>query len=360
LARAKQSWNWPYPSAHAIELPMKTPASLSAPFAASWRTSLSSRTQAPTFAVGFIIASLALVLGATTARADTPRLINLSARGPVGTGSGILVGGFAIGQGTPETLLIRAVGPALTTFGFRFVLLAPVLSLFDSSGKMIQTNQGWSTGTATAAIMSSAGAFALPSGSADSALVVTLPAGVYTAQVSGAGATTGNVLLEIYEVGATSTTARLTNLSVRGEVQTVTNNVIPTGTETSTDNILLGFVLGGGTGNRSILVRVAGPSLTQFGLQGVLADPYVNLVDSTNAPLASNGNWGTPVGNGASAATISAAFASAGAFPFATGSLDSALIASVPPGAADTAVVTPDTTSTNNLALIELYDITPN
>jgi hypothetical protein len=351
---------WSYNPVIRSELPMKIPTFLSSPFAPSSRTTLSSCTHAPLFGMGFVVASLALLLGATTARADTPRLINLSARGPVGTGSGILVGGFAIGQGTPETLLIRAVGPALTTFGFRFVLLAPVLSLFDSSGKMIQTNQGWSTGTATAAIMSSAGAFALPSGSADSAIVVTLPAGVYTAQVSGAGATTGSALLEIYEVGATSTTARLTNLSVRGEVRTVTNNVIPTGTETTTDNILLGFVLGGGTGNRSILVRVAGPALTQFGLQGVLADPYVNLVDSTGAPLASNGNWGTPVGSGANAATISAAFASAGAFPFATGSFDSALIASVPPGSADTAAVTPDTTTSNNLALIELYDITPN
>jgi hypothetical protein len=335
---------------------MKIPASLSAQLVIPSNTKPCSSTRPSTLGRGFLFAALALLMGTVSTRADTPRLINLSARGPVGTGSNILVGGFAIGQGSPETVLIRAVGPALTTFGVRFVLLAPVLTLFDSAGHVVQTNQGWTTGNATAAIMASAGAFALPSGSADSAIVATLPTGVYTAQVSGAGATTGTALVEIYEVGATSTTARLTNLSVRGQVRTV----ITTPTETDTETILAGFVVGGGTGNRSVLVRVAGPALTQFSLSGVLANPYVNLVDATGSPLASNGDWGTPIGNGANAATISAAFATAGAFPFVTGSLDSALIASVPPTAADTAVVTGDTTTSNNLALIELYDITSN
>jgi hypothetical protein len=78
------------------------------------------------------------------------------------------------------------------------------------------TNQGWSTGNATAAIMSSAGAFPLTPGSADSALVATLPAGSYTAQVSGANGTTGVAILEVYEVAPTASTARLANLSTRG------------------------------------------------------------------------------------------------------------------------------------------------
>ena len=299
---------------------------------------------------------LALALGTVAARADAPRLVNLSARGPVGTGANLLIGGFVIGQGSPETVLIRAIGPTLVNFGVHFSLLDPVLSVYDSAGVRIQTNTGWTTGNATAAIMSSAGAFALPSGSNDSALVVTLPAGAYTAQIASAGGTPGEGLLEIYEVGATASTGRLVNLSVRGQALTV----FKTATETDNVSIITGFEVGGGTGTRSLLVRVAGPALTQFGLQGVLADPYVNLVDATGQPVAGNGNWGMPIGQGADAATLSAAFAQAGAFPFAPGSLDSALIASIDPSTGDTAVVTPDTTSTNNLALVEVYDITPN
>ena len=302
-----------------------------------------------------IAAVLALALGTAAARADSPRLVNLSARGPVGTGANILVGGFVIGQGSPETVLIRAVGPTLVNFGVHFALLDPVLSLYDSAGVQIQTNKGWITGNATAAIMSSVGAFALPSGSNDSAIVVTLPPGAYTAQIAGASGTPGTALVEIYEVGATAATARLINLSVRG----LARSVIQTATETDQQSIITGFEVGVGIGNRSLLVRVAGPALTQFSLQGVLADPYLNLVDSTGQHIAENGNWGIPIGQAADAATLSAAFAQAGAFPFVTGSLDSALIASIAPGTGDTALVTGDANSTNNLALIEVYDITP-
>src|SRR5271154_6050242 len=88
--------------------------------------------------------ALALALSAVGARSqDSPRLSNLSTRGPVGTGADIMIAGLVIGAGSPETVLIRADGPALGLFGVTGVLEAPILSLFDSSGNLIQTNQGW-------------------------------------------------------------------------------------------------------------------------------------------------------------------------------------------------------------------------
>jgi len=48
--------------------------------------------------------------------------------------------------------------------------------------------------------MQSVGAFALTAGSADSAIVVTLPPGNYTAILSGIGGTTGTGLAEVYEI----------------------------------------------------------------------------------------------------------------------------------------------------------------
>ena len=81
-----------------------------------------------------------------------------------------------------------------------------------SNGSVVATSTGWSntpvTGTlpagasvrrATAADMSAEGAFSLTAGSADCAMVVTLPPGSYTAEVSGAGATTGTALAEVYK-----------------------------------------------------------------------------------------------------------------------------------------------------------------
>jgi hypothetical protein len=67
----------------------------------------------------------------------------------------------------------------------------------------VATNTGWGTGPNPSQIGSvgaSVGAFALPSGSADSALILTLQPGNYTVQVAGANGTTGIALAEVYQV----------------------------------------------------------------------------------------------------------------------------------------------------------------
>ncbi len=139
-------------------------------------------------------------LGGSPARApSTPRLAHHSSRAQVGTGGNVLIGGFVIGGSGTETLLIRAVGPGLAQFGLGGFLAQPSLSVFDSTGAVIASNTGWGTGsnpTAVANAAASVGAFALSSGSADSALMVTLPAGSYTAQISGVNSTTGIALAE--------------------------------------------------------------------------------------------------------------------------------------------------------------------
>jgi len=290
--------------------------------------------------------AVALALGTIAARADTPRLSNLSTRGQVGTGADIMIAGLVIGQGTPDTVLIRAVGPGLANLGVSGVLPAPILSLYDSGGTLVQSNQGWGNGNATAAIMGSAGAFALTAGSADSALVVTLQPGTsYTAQVSGANGSTGIALLEVYEVSPISTTARLINLSTRGDMGTGGNILIP------------GFNVGPGSGTRTLLIRAAGPALAALGVSGTLPDPSFSVVDSTNTPLASNDNWGTPVGNEPNATELAAAFMQGGAFPFATGSLDSAAIVTV--GSGSYTVLASGNNGGTGICLVEVYDLTP-
>jgi uncharacterized protein (DUF1800 family) len=294
--------------------------------------------------IRFLALACLLALGGA-ARADAQaRLSNISTRGPVGTGADIMIAGLVIGSGDPETVLIRADGPSLGLFGVTGVLQAPVLSLFDSGGTLIQSNQGWGTGNATASVMASVGAFALPVGSADSALVATLPAGAYTAQVTGANATTGVALLEVYEVGATATTARLVNLSTRGQVGTSGNIMIP------------GITIGSGTGSRTLLIRAAGPALTPLGVPGALADPMFSVVDSANSVIASNDNWGTPIGDAPDATALGEAFSAAGAFQFASGSLDAATISTVGPGAYT--VLASGNNGSTGVALVEVYDIT--
>jgi sugar lactone lactonase YvrE len=132
--------------------------------------------------------------------ASSPRLVNISARTQVGTDANILIAGFVIGGSTSKTVLIRASGPALAAFSVAGFLSDPALQLFSGSA-LIDSNIGWGGNSEVASAAVSVGAFAWASPtSADSALLVTLPPGAYTAQVAGASNDTGIALIEVYEV----------------------------------------------------------------------------------------------------------------------------------------------------------------
>ena len=132
----------------------------------------------------------------------TSRLVNISARGMVGTGSSIMTGGFVITGNTTETVLIRAVGPSLASYGVTSVLAQPTLTVYNALGNPLASNSVWGGGSTLSSAMAQVGAFSLPTTSSDSAVIVTLPAGAYTVQVSGINGTSGTALLEIYELSS--------------------------------------------------------------------------------------------------------------------------------------------------------------
>jgi hypothetical protein len=144
-------------------------------------------------------AGVALVELYDTGLGDTPRLVNVSARNQVGTGDNILIFGFFVdGTGT-KNVLIRAIGPRLVDLGVTGVLADPRFDVFRAGSTVaIAGNDNWDA--SLAATFNAVGAFGLTAGSRDAALVTTLTPGSYTVQVSGVSGTTGEALVEIYEV----------------------------------------------------------------------------------------------------------------------------------------------------------------
>lgn len=128
------------------------------------------------------------------------RLVNVSARGFSGTDSNVLILGVIIGGSGTEKLLVRGIGPTLAQYGLGGVLSTPQLTLFNSDGQAVASAAAWGGNSTLAAAFSQAGAFALPADSADSAMLLNLPAGVYTVQLSGINHTSGLGLIEIYEM----------------------------------------------------------------------------------------------------------------------------------------------------------------
>ena len=270
------------------------------------------------------------------------RLVNLSVRSMAGTGNDTLIVGCVVGEGFPLAVLLRGIGPALTGFGVTGVLPDPVLTLADSVGATVASNDNWSTGgnsNETAAVITRVGAFALPNGALDSALVANLTPGAYTAAVSGKNAATGIALMEAYDAATTTSAAHLVNMSAR--------TVVGTGGSI----LIAGFTIQGDV-PKQVLIRAIGPSLTQFGVTGVLADPQLALFRTGGTtPIQQNDNWLSA----SNAAQVGLASAQVGAFGLPATSKDSAMLATLDPGSY-TAQVSGVGNATG-VALVEIYEV---
>jgi len=278
---------------------------------------------------GSITSNAALVTVSAASPASASSIVNLSVRSYLPSANSSLTAGFVIQSASGKRILVRAVGPTLGTFGVANALADPRVEVYDASAAKLAENDSWDSSLATT--FASLGAFALPAGSKDAALTVTLPAGAGTAVVRGTEA--GIVLVEAYDT-ASLAASKLVNLSARASVG-------------AADSVLIaGFSLNG-TGSKRLLIRAVGPRLADLGVGGVLANPKLELFSATGTVLAANDDW---------PAALAATFTTAGAFSLTNGSKDAAVVVTLPaPGSYTVAVSGVD--GATGEALVELYDL---
>ena len=121
----------------------------------------------------------------------------MSTRGYVGTGDNVLISGFIVGDVASSTVVVRALGPSLASHGVSGVLSDPTLTIYDSTGSVIASNNNWQDNVNAIDVRKNGLA---PPNSLESALVLHLPAGAYTAVVRGADNGTGIGLAEVYNL----------------------------------------------------------------------------------------------------------------------------------------------------------------
>ena len=189
-------------------------------------------------------------------------------------GSGVTVAGFIVTGTDSKTVVLRGLGPTLMQFGVTGFLADPTLQLFDGSGHPLWFNDNWKD-TQQAQIQATG--LAAPH-DLESAILQILQPGHYTASLSGKNGTTGVGLVEVDDISP-GVLAELTNVSTRGFVGTGQQVMIG------------GFITSGGNGATQVLVRGLGPTLTQFGVSGALADPAVTLVDGNGNVVRTNNDW---------------------------------------------------------------------
>jgi uncharacterized protein YkwD len=250
-----------------------------------------------------------------------PRLANISTRAAVGTNANVLIGGFIITGTQTKKVIVRGIGPSLPFLGS---LLDPALELHNSSGAVIASNDNWGQSANSAEIADSGVA---PMNPSESAILMSLAPGSYTAVLSGVNQTTGTAVVEVYDLD-NAANSKLANISTRAFVQ-------------SGDNVLIGGLIVVGPSAADVIVRAIGPSLT---VPGAMADPTLELRDANGVLLASNDNWRT---------TQETAIINTGVAP--TRDAESAIVTSFSPGSY-TAIVR-GANGTTGVAVVEVYQL---
>jgi hypothetical protein len=242
------------------------------------------------------------------------------------------IAGFIITGNVPKRVVVRALGPSLTSFGFpsSALLADPVVEIHGPGNFGVITNNNWKD-TQQAQIQADGLA---PTNDLESAIDATLPPGNYSAVVRGNTGTAqaGIGVVEVYDLD-TSVASKLANLSTRAQVGTGSNVVIA------------GFILGSQTGDDRIVIRGIGPSLSEFGVPNPLQDPTLELRDENGTLLRSDNDWQD---DSAQAAEITAA----GLAP--SDSKESAIAATLSPGPY-TAILAGVNNGTG-VGLVEVYD----
>jgi hypothetical protein len=207
--------------------------------------------------------------------ADPPRFANLSTRADVMTGENVMIAGFIIGGSVPKTLVVNVAGPSLANFGIDPQLTNPALILVrQSDGAIIETNDDWQAAANASDIEASGFA---PNHPLEPAVMMTLDPGAYTAIVQGSAGETGTALVGVFEVDVPG--VPLINLSTRARVST------------GNQRMIAGFIIQG-DGPQTVVINVAGPSLSNFGIANPLANPMLTLVRQSDLTVIdANDDW---------------------------------------------------------------------
>jgi hypothetical protein len=202
--------------------------------------------------------------------------LNISVRSRVGTGNDVMISGFISTAGAAKKVIVRALGPSLQQSNVPDALGDPVLELHAGDGSLISANNNWRDNPQQELEIMESGL--APSNDLESAIIITLQPGAYTAIIKGQNNTTGVGLLEVYDLDGAAV-SRLANISGRASVQTGTNVLIS------------GFIVGNNIGAAKVIVRAIGPSLAQAAIANPLADPTLELRDNNGTLILGNDNW---------------------------------------------------------------------
>jgi hypothetical protein len=251
------------------------------------------------------------------------QLLNLATRMRVLPGDSALIGGFITTGSGPKRVIIRGIGPSL--MGVPGALANPTLQLFNGD-HLVASNDDWITNRAEVEQTGIP-----PTHDLESAIVISLGPGPYTAVLRGQNNSNGIGVVEVYDLNSDDNPV-LANIGSRGFVDVG-------------DSVMIGgFIVAGGAPSTRVVIRGIGPSLSAFGITDALQDPVIDLKDANGATLMSNDDW--QQGQPAEITALSLA---------PSDSRESALVAQLPNG--HYTAILRGKNNTTGVAVVEVYNV---
>ena len=251
-------------------------------------------------------------------------LLNVSTRTHVEGGDNVMIGGFIVAGTVPKKIVLRAIAPSLNAFGVAGAMPDPILEVHDEAGAVVVSDDNWNA-TREEVIASGLA----PVDEHEAAIVTSLPAGAYTAVLSGVGQSDGVALVELYDLEPSNSS--VANISTRGKVETG-------------DNVMIGGFIIGGNLDTEVLVRAIGPSLANNGVSAPLQDPLLELHGSNGELISTNDNWRS---------TQQAEIIAISLAP--SDNRESAILATLQPG--NYTAIVRGQNGTSGVALVEVYNL---
>lgn len=253
------------------------------------------------------------------------RLGALAVRSICGDGDKVLIVGYVLEGVAKKTLIVRGLGPNLERQGIpKGYIPDPCIRVFSLAGSEIAANDDWNGDPVLDFSWARLGA-----GSKDSAMTLASEPGVYSATVYDKQGGTGDAMIEIYDQNPEDTSARLSALSLRVQLDP--------------DQTIMPGLIVAGSSPRRLIIRVLGPSLALMDKSlSVHPDPRLAVI-SNGQRILENDDWKNDCGSGI------------GLLAFPSGSKDAVIIADFAPGAYSLNVY--GNGPKGGLVLVEIYEM---
>ena len=298
--------------------------------------------QVPTLSTDTILASLPNSAPDGNSSSNVSRLLGISTRGLV-TASSFLHAGVIVSGTVNKKVVFMAKGPLLSNYGVSGVLADPYLEVYNSSGSLIYSNDSWGAADSSISISQDIGKTGItsPSSSLEAGLTVSLSPGAYTAILKGTSSSSGAALVEAYELYGEELDSKLLGISTRGSV--------------TTTSFLYAGIAVTGTNSKKVAFMGKGPLLSNYGVAGVLSDPYIEIYNSTGTLIYSNDSHTSVTGTGAE---LISSYSSSEGITLPSSSLEAAIVVDLSPG--NYSAILKGANGTSGIGLIEAYEVSSN